>query len=104
MKRTVVSAAVLALLAGGAGVSVAAGPGPNGKNDFGLCKAYFAGSEQGRENKRNAPPFQALEDAAGVEEDDTAQERDEKVEEFCSTAFPGGKDEAPGGSKGGRPA
>lgn len=89
MKRTVISAAIFALVAGGAGAAVA-GPGPNGANDFGLCKAYFAGSDTGREHKRNAPPFQALETAAGVDSDDELEERDEKVAEFCSDKTPGG--------------
>jgi hypothetical protein len=101
LKRTIVTAAVLALGVAGTGLASANPPGPNGKNDYGLCKAYFAGSENGREHKRNAPPFQALEEAAGVEEDATAEERDQAVAEFCASAFPGGKEEHPGGGKGG---
>lgn len=83
--RKLAAAAVLAVLAAGGGVTVAkADPGPaNGHNTFGLCTAYFAGSEEGREHKRNAPPFQKLEEAAGVEDDDTEAERDEAVREFC---------------------
>lgn len=69
-----------------------AAPGPNGRNDYGLCKAYFAGSENGRAHKRNAPPFAALEKAAGVnDDDDTQAKRDEKVAEFCKNKTPGGK-------------
>jgi opacity protein-like surface antigen len=75
VKRTVISAAVLALLAGGASAAVA-GPGPNGNNTFGLCTAYFAGSEKGQEKKRQAPPFQGLEKAA--------EEADQTVEEYCA--------------------
>jgi hypothetical protein len=52
------------------------GPGPNGHNNHGLCTAYFAGSETGQEHKRNAPPFQALEEAA--------EQNDQTVEEFCA--------------------
>lgn len=95
MKRTIISAAVIALVAGGAGVSMAE-PGPNGKNDFGLCKAYFAGSETGKENKRKAGPFAALEAAASDGDDSTPIEDD--VRSYCSSVFPGGKTEAPGGS------
>lgn len=75
--KKLAAAAVLALLAAGGGVTVAkADPGPgNGHNTFGLCTAYFAGSETGREHKRNAPPFQALEEAA--------EENDQTVEEYC---------------------
>lgn len=106
MKRTIVSAAVLALMTGGIGTAIAGpgeenGPGPNGKNNYGLCKAYFAGSDQGREQKRKAGPFRALEEAAGVEaEDDTQEERDEVVAEYCAAFGPGGKEEHPGGGKG----
>ncbi len=82
MKRLVVAGIAAATLAGGAGVSLAQ-PGPNGNNTFGLCTAYFAGSDTGREHKRNAPPFQALEDAAGVEDDDTQEQRDEAVRDYC---------------------
>ena len=83
--KKLAAAAVLALLAAGSGVTIAkADPGPgNGNNTFGLCTAYFAGSDTGREHKRNAPPFQALEEEAGVEDDDTQEERDEAVREYC---------------------
>jgi hypothetical protein len=79
------SAAALALTAGGAAVAVA-DPGPNGNNTFGLCTAYFAGSERGQEEKRKAPPFQGLEAAA--------EEADQTVEEYCAEngQHPGGKE------------
>ena len=79
------SAAALALTAGGAVVAVA-DPGPNGNNTFGLCTAYFAGSERGQEQKRKAPPFQGLEAAA--------EASDQTVEEYCAEngQHPGGKD------------
>jgi hypothetical protein len=64
MKRTIISAAVLALGLAGAGVSMA-DPGPNGHNNHGLCTAYFAGSENGQEHKHNAGPFQQLQEDAG---------------------------------------
>ena len=70
------SAAALALTAGGAAVAVA-DPGPHhGNNAYGLCTAYFAGSEKGQEEKRKAPPFQGLEAAA--------EEADQTVEEWCA--------------------
>lgn len=87
MKRTVISVAVLALGLTGVGVS-AADPGPNGNNTFGLCTAYFAGSEQGREKKRQAPPFQGLEAAA--------EAADQTVEEYCAA-----NGQRPGGGNGG---
>jgi hypothetical protein len=93
--RRVFALAAIAAVTLGAG-SGAAAPGPNGHNNYGLCTAYFAGSPQGRANKRNAPPFQALEEAAGVGDDDSAEEIDQKVREFCSSATPGGKGGTPG--------
>lgn len=50
-----------------------ADPGPNDSNNKGLCTAYFNGSDTGRANKRGAPPFVALVEAAG----------DDGVEAFC---------------------
>ena len=80
--RKVLSTALVGLLAAG---SLALGPansdngngnpGPNDGNTFGLCTAYFAGSERGQEMKRQAPPFQGLEAAAEAE--------DMTVGEFC---------------------
>jgi hypothetical protein len=67
--------AAAALLAGGTAVAVG-DPGPNGHNTFGLCTAYFAGSEKGQEMKRKAPPFQGLEAAA--------EAADQTVEEYCA--------------------
>ena len=75
-----VAAVVMAL--GGASVAVA-DPGPNGHNDFGLCTAYFAGSEKGQEMKHKAPPFAALEAAADA--------GGQSVEEYCADKTPGGK-------------
>jgi hypothetical protein len=89
MRRRLMGAvvAVAALVGGGAaamsGGSFSAAPGPNGHNDYGLCKAYFAGSAKGQEMKRTAPPFVALEAAA--------EEADQSVEEYCAEATPGGK-------------
>ena len=68
-----VAAVVMAL--GGASIAVA-DPGPNGHNTFGLCTAYFSGSEKGQEMKRKAPPFQGLEAAA--------EAADQSVEEYCA--------------------
>ncbi|MGH7859366.1 MAG: hypothetical protein ACREQY_18735 [Candidatus Binatia bacterium] len=79
----------VALVAGTAGAQ----PGPNGRNNYGLCKAYFAGSDTGREHKRNAPPFvelerQACEQAGGCDDDEDVENA---VMEFCEDATPGGK-------------
>lgn len=75
IKSLAIPAAILAVALGGATVAVAE-PGPNGNNTFGLCTAYFAGSEKGQEMKRKAPPFAGLEAAA--------EAADMTVEEYCA--------------------
>jgi len=97
IRRSIASIALVgATFGASAGV---AGPGPNGHNDYGLCTAYFNGSP----NKHKAPPFQALEEASGVEEGDSAEEVEAKVQEFCSTATPGGNGGTPGNPGYGQP-
>jgi hypothetical protein len=78
-----IPAAALALAIGGATVATA-DPGPNGNNTFGLCTAYFAGSDKGQEMKHQAPPFAALADAAS--------QNGQSVEEYCAQngTHPGG--------------
>jgi hypothetical protein len=95
--RKLIAAALIAVGALGATGSMAT-PGPNGTNDYGLCKAYFAGSDTGREHKHNAPPFVALEKAAGVDEDDTPEEVESKMHTFCDPKLPGGKTAEDAGS------
>ncbi|HVF74426.1 MAG TPA: hypothetical protein VM938_05210 [Acidimicrobiales bacterium] len=58
---------VLGMLGAAAGMSTAE-PGPNGKNDHGLCTAYFNGQKVGHngagpEDPDDPRPFQGLEDA-----------------------------------------
>lgn len=89
---TMVSIVVLGAAALAVGAA-SAQPGPNGRNDFGLCRAYFSGSEQGRQAKRKAPPFaelerQACEQAGGC---DTEEDVENAVMDFCMNATPGGK-------------
>ena len=78
-----VPVAALAMALGGASLAVA-DPGPNGHNTFGLCTAYFAGSQKGQEMKHKAPPFQGLEAAA--------EAANQSVEEYCAAngTHPGG--------------
>jgi hypothetical protein len=91
MKRTIISAAVLALGLAGAGVSLA-DPGPgNGHNGWGLCNAY---AHNGGNNHGQA--FQALEEAAGVEDGDSDADVAKKVSEFCAQT----ENQKPGGGKG----
>ena len=94
VKTLVVPAAVTLLALGGAATTAGAEPGPNGNNNFGLCTAYFAGSEKGQEMKRKAPPFQGLEAAA--------EAADKSVEEWCAEngQHPGNG----GGNGGGKPS
>ncbi|MGN6575454.1 MAG: hypothetical protein ACTHKG_07195 [Nocardioides sp.] len=75
LTKIAVPAAAVMMALGGASIA-AADPGPNGHNTFGLCTAYFAGSEKGQEMKRHAPPFQGLEEAASA--------ADQSVEEYCA--------------------
>ena len=88
----VASAATLAMAFGAVGFA-SADPGPNDHNTFGLCTAYFSGSERGQEMKRKAPPFQGLEAAADA--------MDQSVEEYCAAngTHPGG-----GKGQGGKPS
>ena len=80
-KALAVVATGLAIL-GTAGVAKAT-VDPTGPAKYGLCKAYFAGSSNGQAHKHSAPPFQALEQAA--------QDNNQSVEDFCSSATPGGR-------------
>ena len=82
MRRALIAAAVTTMIASG-GAAALADPGPNGHNDYGLCKAYFAGSAQGQAHKHAAPPFAALEAAADA--------ADQTVAEYCADKTPGGK-------------
>ena len=82
MYRAVLGLAVATTLAAGGAVALA-DPGPNGHNDYGLCKAYFAGSDTAQAHKHAAPPFAALEAAASA--------ANQTVEEYCADKTPGGK-------------
>ena len=104
MKRLIVGGAIAAILAGGAGVSLA-DPGPNDPpgnghgNTYGLCNAY---GHNGGNNQGQA--FQGLQQAA--READEADGSDdytttaEEVGAFCAErgGKPGGG--KPGGGKG----
>ncbi len=75
LSKIAVPATAAAMILGGAAVAVAA-PGPNDHNTFGLCTAYFSGSDKGQEQKRKAPPFAGLEAAAAA--------ANQTVEEYCA--------------------
>ena len=89
MKRTLIAAVLLAFGALGAG-SALADPGPNGHNDYGLCQAYFAGGDNGQEQKRSRGPFPALVAEAGDYNGD-GQTNEDDVAAYCADQTPGGK-------------
>ena len=97
VKTLVAPAAVTLLALGGLATTATAEPGPHGPNNYGLCTAYFAGSETGQENKRKAPPFAALEEAA--EASGTEEEMEAAVTEWCDS---NGTHPGQGGGKGGK--
>ena len=92
MKRTIISAAVLALGLAGAGVSMA-DPYPNGNNDYGLCKAWT--NHQDDNGNDNPRPFQEMEEAY-----DTAAGEEGAFAEFCQEVLAG--DGSPGNSEHGQ--
>jgi hypothetical protein len=75
MQRRIIVGGLALLLSTTAGAALAA-PGPNGHNNHGLCTTYFNGSETGQAHKRQAGPFQALEQAAS--------DNDQSVADFCA--------------------
>lgn len=87
MKRLVIGGIAAALLAGGAGMSFAGQPGPNGHNNFGLCTAYLA--NQGHGNSHDTKPADALEAAADSNHDGTTTAQE--IANYCAGQTPGGK-------------
>ena len=77
----VFTGAGMAAAATGIGAHVTAAPGPNDHNLWGLCHAYFAGSQNGQDHKHHAPPFAALEKAAS--------DSNQSVVDYCASATPG---------------
>jgi hypothetical protein len=89
LRKFIVLVALVALCAVGA-TGAAAAPGPNGHNDYGLCKAYFAGSQNGQDHKQNKGPFPALKSKAGDQDGDGDTDNDD-VRAYCQSVTPGGK-------------
>lgn len=88
MKRIIVSAAVAALLGGGAMVANASGPGPNGHNNYGLCNAYQSGSQQGQNQKQaHGQSFLALAQTAGDYNGDGKQDSSDVIA-WCNDNAP----------------
>ena len=84
MKRTVIAAAILALGAAGAGVSLA-------DPTHGHCTAYFAGSENGQNHKHQAGPFQQLQEDAGDADGNGTPGQPTDVAAWCADNDPKGK-------------
>lgn len=76
MKKLLAAGALGLLLAGGSLTAALAAPGPNGHNNHGLCTAYFNGSDTGQAHKRQAGPFQALEQTADDGDSNTSPAQD----------------------------
>jgi len=111
-KKILATLSAALMMLGLFGVSQAtADPGPNGKNDKGLCTAYFNGQKKGHDKDGdgrtdNARAFQGLEDAAGVNDDTASENVASMVYEFCRTMAgePGDADgESDGVEIGGNP-
>jgi hypothetical protein len=112
--RVLVWASVLSVVLGagsafaqgnsGCSGTIQGGAGQAACNAYGLCKAFFAGSENGRSHKQKAGPFQALIEAScgmcdeGCECDASNNgdgsscndDTDECVAMFCPDTNPGG--------------
>ena len=92
MKRKLLAVTITGLMAfGGTAAVAAAGPADGSGNEgHGFCTAYFSGSEQGQQKKREkSPAFQAFEAMAEewVQNDDDdnndSDVGDRAVEEYC---------------------
>jgi hypothetical protein len=94
VKKLLAAGALGLLLAGGTVTAAIAAPDANGPAKHGLCTAYFNGSETGQAHKRQAGPFQALEQAADDGDSNTSPAQD--VANFCDGLI-GGR---AGGDKG----
>lgn len=95
MKSKFLAAGLIGFMA--LGGTIAAGPGPNGNNDGGLCTAYFNGQKNGHDNENaggngngngrqpgeQPGPFQGLEEAsrAYAENDGRDNDGDGEVDE-----------------------
>jgi hypothetical protein len=59
--RKMIAVVAAAMMLGGGATLAHASAGLAGSHSlYGLCVAYFSGSQTGRLNKHNAPPFKAL--------------------------------------------
>jgi hypothetical protein len=90
LRKFITTLALAAACALGATGVAGAAPGPNGHNDYGLCKAYFSGSQKGQDNKQSKKPFVALKTKAGDQDGDGDTDNDD-VAAYCANTTPGGK-------------
>jgi hypothetical protein len=87
MRKIMLAGLGVVLVASGLTPALAKGKPGGGtmpaQSAFGLCKAYFAGSDTGKAHKRNAPPFVDLVAKANA--------ANQSIEDFCAAQSPGGK-------------
>lgn len=108
MRKTILAVLTTLLLIAGfvSGASAAPPedrrPGPNGKNNHGLCTAYFNGKKKGHDKHGSPPPFAGLEEEAsehdqgnGSNDEDleTEQQISDDVFEYCDQFGIGGNPE-----------
>lgn len=92
MRKSLLAAvvAVVTMFGLGGAFAASAEPGPNGKNDHGLCTAYFNGQKVGHgpgEDTDDPPPFQGLQETGEQWTGNDGEDND----------FDGGTDDPPNG-------
>ena len=88
--KKLIAASILALLATGGSMTVAkADPPQSGFGNYGLCNAYYQGSEQGQAKKReHSAAFRALEASAEEWAEETGYTGEDVVRGYCDAKFP----------------
>lgn len=105
MKKRIALTAAAALLLSGAGLSAAqADPPSEGFGNYGLCNAYYQGSANGQEKKReHGKAFQSLESSAQKWAEDNGYDGEDPVRGYCDENFPKPGNGGGNNGKGGRP-
>jgi hypothetical protein len=101
--RKLTIAVITAAMLGGTGLGAAqADPPSEGFGNYGLCNAYYRGSEQGQEKKReNGKAFQSLESSARQWAEDNGYDGEDPVKGYCEANFPKPGNGNGNGNKGG---
>lgn len=102
--KKMIAASILALLATGGSMTIAkADPPQSGFGNYGLCNAYYQGSEQGQAKKReHSAAFKALYASAEEWAEENDYEGEDVVRGYCDESFPkpGGGNTNAAGKKG----